>query len=115
MWREVRPAPHDTASAPPSRYSVELNRPYSLSLLAIRRIVAPDQMESCPAVFAKPDCMLIVRSSLARDYYFEASSAEERDRTIHLWKMTTARWVSFAVMGNSESMAKEFFNEYSVH
>ncbi|KAL7483611.1 hypothetical protein ACHAW6_009259 [Cyclotella cf. meneghiniana] len=115
MWREVRPALHDAASAHPSRYSVELNRPYSLSLLAIRRIVAPDGIESCPPVFAKPDCMLIVRSSLARDYYFEASGAEERDRTIHLWKMTTARLVSFAVMGNSESMAKEFFNEYSVH
>jgi hypothetical protein len=103
MWREVT-----------SAHSQFLDvRPFSLSLLAIRRIVPPEQTDSCPFAFSKPNCMLVVRSSVGKDYYFEASSYEERDRTIHLWKMVTARLVSYAVTQNSEGMMNEFFNEYT--
>ena len=60
---------------------------------------------------AKPDCLLVVRSSLGEDYIFEASCREERDHIVHLWKMATARLVSHAVVGNGDLMIREFFNE----
>ena len=63
---------------------------------------------------AKPNCLLLVRSSLGEDYLFEASCPEERDRIVQLWKMTTARLVSHAVIGNGEMMVREFFNELKV-
>ena len=103
MWREVTSAHSQFSDV----------RPFSLSLMAIRRIVPLEQMESCPSAFVKPNCVLVVRSSVGKDFYFEASSCEERDRTIHLWKMVTARLVSYAVTQNSERMMNEFFNEYT--
>ena len=60
---------------------------------------------------AKPNSLLLVRSSLAEDYLFEASCPEERDVIVHLLKMSTARLVSHAVSGNGDAMIKEYFNE----
>ena len=112
-------------------------RPYRVSLLAVRRIVRveseeerevegdvgvgtdackgniPKKQPNAPQL-AKPNCLLLVRSSLGDDYFFEASCPEERDRVVHLWKMATARLVSHAVVGDGERMIQEFFNECKV-
>ena len=103
--------------------------PYRASLFALRRIVPvadgddwqrmsfdgrlPSNVNAWKPM-AKPNCLIAVRSSVGHDYLFEASCPEERDRIIHLWKMTTARLVSHAVSGNSELMMREFFNEAAI-
>eukprot|EP00585_Thalassiosira_rotula_P017094 CAMPEP_0196192726 /NCGR_PEP_ID=MMETSP0911-20130528/49166_1 /TAXON_ID=49265 /ORGANISM="Thalassiosira rotula, Strain GSO102" /LENGTH=157 /DNA_ID=CAMNT_0041464929 /DNA_START=597 /DNA_END=1070 /DNA_ORIENTATION=- len=98
-------------------------RPYRVSLFAVRRIFQVDtcedwekmnkgsQMKAPPMPIAKPNCLLVVRSSIGADYLFEASCPEERDHIVHLLKMTTARLVSHAVVGNGDTMVREFFNE----
>ena len=100
--------------------------PYRISLFALRRIVpiidgndwqrkSFDDQKSYQVnawkPMVKPNCLIAVRSSVGQDYLFEASCQEERDRIIHLWKMTTARLVSHAMVGNSDMMMREFFNE----
>lgn len=137
MWSEVTP-PH----LQKSHFLGESNaRPYRVSLLAVRRIVcvsideslvggsitestsnSQQRINSFPMglrrplipTSAKPDCLILLRSSLGDDYFFEASCKEERDRIVHLWKMTTARLVSHAVVGDGERMIEEFFNESRV-
>ena len=101
-------------------------RPYRVSLFAIRRICqvatgedlvkmnTGNQMQASLTPMAKPNCLLVVRSSLGEDYLFEASCSQERDHIVHLIKMATARLVSHAVVGNSDLMIQEFFNEESV-
>lgn len=105
MWREVKA--HTT-------YTELMERPNSLSLLAIRRIIPGEQVAES-FIFTKSSCMIVVKSSLGKDYWFEASSATERDHISHLWKMTTARLVAYAATQSTEQMVNEFFNEYSVH
>jgi hypothetical protein len=105
MWRETK----DHTS-----YAELMERPNSLNLLAIRRIVPGEQVAES-FIFTRSNCMVIVKSSLGKDYCFEASSTVERDQIIHLWKMTTARLVSYAATQNTDQMVEEFFNEYSVH
>ncbi|KAL7472504.1 hypothetical protein ACHAXS_012878 [Conticribra weissflogii] len=137
MWSEVT-QPH----LQKTRYLGESTaRPYRVSLLAVRRIVCvsiegnqvsgpvthnvnntQQLMNPFPSgprrplvpTSAKPDCLILLRSSLGDDYFFEASCKEERDRIVHLWKMTTARLVSHAVVGDGEKMIEEFFNESRV-
>ena len=127
MWREL---------AQPNLYEAHqlggsTLRPYRVSLFALRRILrvatAADleaitakassrakqhacKKTSLPA-FAKPDCLILVCSSLGDNYIFEASCAEERDHIVHLWKMATARLVSHAVVGNGGLMLEEYFND----
>lgn len=102
-------------------------RPYRVSLFALRRIFQvsngpqgwqqiqvdrhPQKQAALAPPMAKPNSLLLVRSSLGQDYVFEASCPEERDRIVHLWKITTARLVSHAVVGNGDLMIKEYFNE----
>mmetsp|Transcript_21387 Transcript_21387/g.38309 ORF Transcript_21387/g.38309 Transcript_21387/m.38309 type:complete len:161 (-) Transcript_21387:68-550(-) len=98
-------------------------RPYRVSLFAVRRIFQVDtcedwekmnegsQMKAPPMLIAKPNCLLVVRSSLGADYLFEASCPQERDHIVHLLKVVTARLVSHAVVGNGDLMVEEFFNE----
>lgn len=105
MWREAKV--HTT-------YTELMERPNSLSLLAIRRIVPGEQVAES-FIFTKANCMIIVKSSLGKDYWFEAASTSARDEVLHLWKMTTARLVSYAATQNTDQMVEEFFNEYSVH
>lgn len=121
MWREV--------SQPNLRNKRQLGgstmRPYRVSLFAVRRIFqgesdaefdkkttalgdSPDLQGLKKQAFlppmAKPNCLLLVRSSLGEDYTFEASCPEERDSIIHLLKIATARLVSHAVVGNGEPL-----------
>lgn len=105
MWREAKA--HTT-------YTELMERPNSLSLLAIRRIVPGEQVAES-FIFTKANCMIIVKSSLGKDYCFEATSTFVRDEVIHSWKITTARLVSYAATQNTEQMIEEFFNEYGVH
>lgn len=124
MWREL--------SQPGLQQGVLTDstmNPYRASLFAIRRIVpvadgddwqrmcfddqTPCQMNAWKPM-AKPNCLIAVRSSVGQDYLFEASCPEERDRIVHLWKMTTARLVSHAVAGNICMMMEEFFNEAAI-
>ncbi len=103
--------------------------PYRVSLFALRRIVPVADGDEWQRMsfngqkprdvnawkpMAKPNCLIAVRSSVGQEYLFEASCPEERDRIIHLWKMTTARLVSHSVMGNSAMMMREFFNEGAI-
>lgn len=76
-----------------------------------RQAQGPKRNQSYLPPMAKPNCLLIVRSSLGEDYMFEASCPEERDHIIHLLKMVTARLVSHAVVGNGDLMIHEYFNE----
>jgi len=137
MWSEVT-RPHLQKSRILGESTA---RPYRVSLLAVRRIVCvsieenrvggivtdnasniQQPINSSPSgprrplmpTSAKPHCLILIRSSLGDDYLFEASCKEERDRIVHLWKMTTARLVSHAVVGDGERMIEEFFNESRV-
>lgn len=123
MWREI--------SQPNLRDERQLGastiKPYRVSLFALRRIFqvahgdeiihsnrekqGPVKSSSTPKPMAKPNSLLLVRSSLDEDYLFEASCQEERDVIVHLLKMSTARLVSHAVSGNGDAMIKEYFNE----
>lgn len=120
MWREI--------SLPNSHHQLGSStiKPYRVSLFALRRIfqvahgdediIRPRgktlaKSSSTPTSMAKPNSLLLVRSSLAEDYLFEASCPEERDVIVHLLKMSTARLVSHAVSGNGDLMIKEYFNE----
>ena len=121
MWREL--------SQPKEKRQLgdSTIRPYRVSLFALRRIFQaangaeawgeitkyrhPQKPALAAPIFAKPNSLLLVRTSLGSDYVFEASCSEERDTIVHLWKMTTARLVSHAVSGNGDLMIKEFFNE----
>lgn len=108
MWKEIKSS-HNT------NYTELIEqRPNSLSLLAIRRIM-PGELVAESFIFSKSNHMIVVKSSLGRDYYFEASYSAERDHILHLWKMTTARLVSYAATQSTEQMMQEFFNEYSVN
>ena len=71
----------------------------------------PQKQAPTAPMMAKPNSLLLVRTSLGSDYVFEAPCPEERDAIVHLLKMTTARLVSHAVSGNGDLMIKEFFNE----
>ena len=111
MWREIsQPNPHHQLGA-------STIKPYRVSLFALRRILtyrekqAAAQSSPTPKPMSKPNSLLLVRSSLAEDYLFEASCPEERDVIVHLLKMSTARLVSHAVSGNGDAMIKEYFNE----
>ena len=123
MWRKL--------SQPDLREKRQLAgstiRPYRVSLFAIRRIfqfanggVGREEMHLCSShtqkqmlssPLAKQNCLLLVRSSLGEDYVFEASCPEERDHVVHLLKITTARLVSHAAVGNGNGMVHEYFNE----
>jgi hypothetical protein len=124
MWREL--------SQPGLQQGILTDstiNPYRASLFAIRRIIPvadgydwqrmsfddqrPCQMNAWKPM-AKPHCLIAVRSSVGQDFLFEASCPEERDRIVHLWKMTTARLVSHAVTGNIQMMMQEFFNETAI-
>ena len=91
-----------------------MERPNSISLLAIRRIVPGEQVAES-FIFTKSHCMIVVKTSVGKDYYFEAFTSTERDNILPLWKITTARLVSYAATESTEQMMTEFFNEYSVH
>ncbi|KAL7554985.1 hypothetical protein ACHAWF_018630 [Thalassiosira exigua] len=122
MWRELsQPNLHDKRQLGGSTI-----RPYRVSLFAVRRIFQvgtggraekihvgghPHKREASLPPMSKPDCLILVRSSLGEDYIFEASCPEERDHIAHLWKMATARLVSHAVVGNGDLMIEEFFHE----
>eukprot|EP00986_Skeletonema_menzelii_P019475 scaffold28145_cov154-Skeletonema_menzelii.AAC.1 len=124
MWRELTQPGFKQGMLTESTLN-----PYRASLFALRRIVSvadgddwqrmsfdgriPSSVNAWKPM-AKPNCLIAVRSSVGQDYLFEASCPEERDRIIHLWKMTTARLVSHAVAGNSELMMREFFNEAAI-
>ena len=124
MWREL--------SQPGLQHGIlgeSTMNPYRVSLFALRRIVPvidgddwlrisfdgekPCQVNSWKPM-VKPNCMIAVRSSVGQDYLFEALCPEERDRIIHLWKMSTARLVSHAVVGNTDMMMQEYFNEEAI-
>lgn len=124
MWREL--------SQPDLQHGIlgeSTMNPYRVSLFALRRIVPvidgddwqrisfdgekPYKVNSWKPM-VKPNCMIAVRSSVGQDYLFEALCPEERDRIIHLWKMSTARLVSHAVVGNTDMMMQEYFNEEAI-
>lgn len=130
MWREVA-QPNLQAKR---RLSGSTIQPYRVSLFSIRRILRvtdgaegsweemhmshlhpqkQDMTHSLPKTkpMAKPNSLILLRSSIGEDFVFEASCPEERDLIVHLWKMTTARLVSHAVSSNGEAMVKEYFNE----
>lgn len=103
--------------------------PYRVSIFALRRIVPVADGDDWLRMsfngqkprntnawkpMAKPNCLIAVRTSIGQDYLFEASCPEERDRIMHLWKMTTARLVSHAAMDNSNMMMREFFNGVAI-
>ena len=124
MWRELTQPGLKQGTLTESTMN-----PYRVSLFALRRIVPiidgddwmrmsfdgqrPSHLNDWK-LMAKPNCLIAVRSSVGNDFLFEASCPEERDRIVHLWKMTTARLVSHAVVGNTEMMMKEYFNEAAI-
>lgn len=123
MWREL-----SQPNLQKHRLGGSTIRPYRVSLFAVRRIFqvesgadlknmkmagrisAPQEQAFLPPL-AKPNCLLLVRSSLGEDYIFEASCTEERDQIVNLLKIATARLVSHAVVGNGELMLNEFFSD----
>mmetsp|Transcript_2457 Transcript_2457/g.3740 ORF Transcript_2457/g.3740 Transcript_2457/m.3740 type:complete len:844 (+) Transcript_2457:752-3283(+) len=111
MWRPIFA---DVECTKPNIANVP---PESIRLMAICRILdvtedhfedSVDGVDSRKRMFSMDQCF-VLKNTKGTEYIFEASSKEERNEIVQLWKYAVARLASLAMVGEEETMAYEFF------
>jgi hypothetical protein len=91
----------------------ELNfqNPHQIDLLNIVRVLIPTSVSRETYPFVKLDCAFFIVSNCDNEYLFEAASREERDRFVHVFKVTVARLASKIIVGD-KGVFSEFFSPW---
>ena len=104
MWRHVH-------QEPGRQLNESSKKPYTIRMLNICRILP---MTSWPNVWARPDCLLVVRTVEEEEYVLEAASVAERNDVVRRWKLTVARFASMAVTEDLDGIYEEFVHQQAI-